>query len=186
MKFIETKLKGAFVIEMEPNEDERGYFARAWCRQSFLEHGLEVDYVQCNASGSYHAGTVRGMHFQVKPHQEVKLVRCFRGEVFDVIVDLRENSPTYLSWFGAELTESNWRMMYVPRGFAHGFQTLAPNSQIFYQVSTAYCKEAERGLRWNDPEINIEWPMSVSKISDKDRNLPVIQNFEQRLASVSD
>ncbi|MGO8756747.1 MAG: dTDP-4-dehydrorhamnose 3,5-epimerase [Terracidiphilus sp.] len=169
MKFNQTALKGAYVIELEKLADDRGYFARAWCQHEFLDHGLDVVLVQCSISYNAKAGTLRGMHYQDPPYAETKLVRCTCGAVYDVIVDLRPDSPTFLQWTGVELTPENGRMMYVPKGFAHGFQSLAPESMLFYQISEFYAREYSRGVRWNDPLLKIEWPLEVGAISPRDQ-----------------
>ena len=174
MIFHETKLKGAFVIELERKEDERGFFARAWCQKEFEAHDLKRNLVQANVSYNRKRGTLRGLHYQVAPHEEAKLVRCFRGAIYDVIVDLRPDSPTYLHWIGVELTAENRCMLYVPEGFAHGFQTLEDDTEVFYQVSQFYTPGAERGVRWDDPTFAIEWPAAEQRvISEKDRNWPL-------------
>ncbi len=174
MNFHETKLKGAFVIELERKEDERGFFARAWCQKEFEAHGLNRNLVQANVSYNRKRGTLRGLHYQVAPHEEAKLVRCFRGAIYDVIVDLRPDSPTYLRWIGVELTAENRCMLYVPEGFAHGFQTLEDDTEVFYQVSQFYTPGAERGVRWDDPTFAIEWPAAKRRvISVKDQNWPL-------------
>lgn len=173
MIFQETKLKGAFIIEVERIEDERGFFARAWCRNEFRPRGLESQWAQSNISFNWKKGTLRGMHFQVAPHEEVKLVRCTRGAIYDVIIDLRPNSPTYKQWIGVELTATNHRMLYVPKGFAHGYQTLENDSEVFYQASEFYAPECERGIRWNDPAFGIDWPDAETRvISSKDAHWP--------------
>lgn len=172
MKFVETELAGAFVIRPEPVIDERGFFSRAFCRREFEQHGLNADVAQCNMSFNRNRGTLRGMHYQVRPHQEVKLVRCVAGSVYDVIVDLRRESRTYGKWLGVELNADNRNMVYVPAGFAHGYLTLSDNAEIFYQVSEFYSKAHERGLRWNDPAFGIEWPFTPTAISEKDRSFP--------------
>ena len=151
MKFEESHIPGVFLIEPELLGDDRGFFARSFCQKEFAEFGLEQNYVQCNLSYNADRGTTRGMHFQTSPHEEVKLVRCTRGAVFDVAVDFREDSPTYLQWFGTELSDSNRNMLYIPRGFAHGYQTLTADTELFYQVSEFYSPGFEDGLRWNDP-----------------------------------
>ena len=174
MIFTETKLKGAFVIEPERLEDERGFFARALCQREFEAHGLAVVWVQENISFNPRKGTVRGMHVQLPPYSEAKLVRCFRGAIYDVIVDLRPDSPAYLHWIGVELTAENRCMLYVPEGFAHGFQTLEDDTEVFYQVSQFYTPGAERGVRWDDPTFAIEWPAAKRRaISVKDQNWPL-------------
>lgn len=169
MKFTETKLKGAYIIEPEKLNDERGYFARTWCQKEFLDHGLDVDLVQCNVSQNPKKGTLRGMHYQDPPHAETKLVRCTRGAIFDAIVDLRPDSETFLQWIAAELTADNGKMMYIPKGFAHGFQSLEENSMVFYQVSEFYARDYCRGVRWNEPRFNIPWPDEVAVMSPQDR-----------------
>jgi dTDP-4-dehydrorhamnose 3,5-epimerase len=159
MKFRETKLKGSYVIELEKLQDERGYFARAWCQQEFLDHGLDAAVVQCNVSQNPKKGTLRGMHYQDPPHAETKIVRCTRGAVYDVIVDLRPDSDTFLQWIAEELTADNGKVMYIPKGFAHGF----------HQVSEFYARDYCRGLRWNDPQLKINWPHDVAIISAQDK-----------------
>ena len=169
MKFKETKLKGAYIIELEKLEDERGYFARSWCQQEFLKNGLDAVLVQCNVSYNPRRGTLRGMHYQDPPRAETKLVRCTRGAIYDVIVDLRPDSPTFLQWTALELTPDNGKMMYVPKGFAHGFQTLQDHSMVYYQVSDFYARDYCRGVCWNDPQLNINWPCDVTVISTQDK-----------------
>jgi len=169
MKFIETQLKGAYIIELEKLQDERGYFARTWCQREFQENRLDAALVQCNVSYNPKRGTLRGMHYQDPPYAETKLVRCTRGAIYDVIVDLRPDSRTYLQWISFELTPDNGRMMYVPKGFAHGFQTLEDHSMVFYQVSEYYARTHCRGVSWNDPLLNISWPCEVSVISAQDK-----------------
>jgi len=170
MKFHETKLKGAYVIELERLEDDRGYFARTWCRREFLDHGLDANLVQCNISQNPKRATLRGLHYQDPPHAETKLVRCARGAIYDVIVDLRPDSETFLQWIAEELTADNGKMMYIPKGFAHGFQSLVENSMVFYQVSEFYARDCCRGARWNDPLLSIRWPYEVSVISPQDKS----------------
>ena len=172
MIFAETSLQGAFLITPEPIEDERGFFARSWCAREFAEHGLDASLAQCNISFNRLRGTLRGMHFQAEPHAEVKLVRCTRGSVYDVIVDLRPDSPTYCRWEGFELNEENRRMMYVPQGFAHGFQTLTDGAELFYQMSDFYVAGRARGVGAHDPAFGIEWPLPVTAISQADRSYP--------------
>jgi len=169
MKFIEAPLKGAYLIELEPREDERGFFARLFCSEEFQKRGLESRFVQVNNSASVHAGTLRGMHYQLPPHEEVKIVRCIRGSLYDVIIDLRPSSPTYKQSFGAFLNSDNRAMMYVPKGFAHGFFTLEAHTELLYLVSEAYSKEAERGVRWNDPAFKVDWPGIPLHLSERDR-----------------
>lgn len=159
MRFAEARLAGALVIDIEPREDERGFFARSWCEEEFRAQGLNPRLVQCNISHNKKRGTVRGMHYQVKPYEEAKLVRCTRGAIFDVIVDLRPTSPTFREWIGVELTADNHRMLYVPEGSAHGFQTLVDSTEVLYQMSEFYHPECARGVLWNDPVFGIEWPI---------------------------
>ena len=171
MIFTETKLKGAFIIDIEPIEDERGFFARSWCREEFEAHGLNPQLAQCNISFNKKKGTLRGMHYQKPPHEEAKLVRCTLGAIFDVIIDLRPDSSTCNQWLGTELTAKNRRMLYIPEGFAHGFLTLEDSTEVFYQMSTPYHPESIAGVRWNDPAFNIVWPeVKTYLISDKDQN----------------
>jgi dTDP-4-dehydrorhamnose 3,5-epimerase len=172
MKFTPTPLAGAFLVDLEPKGDQRGFFARVFCEKEFAAHGLETKFVQVNESVSASRGTLRGMHYQLAPEAEVKLVRCIRGEIYDVILDLRPHSPTFGQSFGASLSAANRTMMYVPRGVAHGFISLADDSDIFYLVSNFYAPECERGARFNDPRFKIEWPMEPIVISDKDRAWP--------------
>jgi dTDP-4-dehydrorhamnose 3,5-epimerase len=172
MKFIETPLSGAYIINLEKRGDDRGFFARLFDVHEFSGHGLESSFVQVNDSLSVAQGTLRGLHYQLAPHAEVKLVRCIHGVVWDVIVDLRPDSPTFGGWHGAELSQANRSMMYVPRGFAHGHVTLEAESEIIYLVSNFYAPESERGLRWDDPRFAIDWPVSPTVISDKDRGHP--------------
>lgn len=172
MKFSATSLEGACVIEPELLVDERGFFARSWCRREMEALGLKAAPVQSNIAGSHVSGTVRGMHYQSAPHQEVKLVRCTRGAVWDVIVDLRPHSSTHRQWIGIELTEDNHKMLYVPEGFAHGYQTLTENAEIVYDTSAFYAPECARGVRFDDPAFGIEWPLDVRSISVRDRTWP--------------
>ncbi|MGV6860090.1 MAG: dTDP-4-dehydrorhamnose 3,5-epimerase [bacterium] len=176
MKFTETRLQGAYIVDMDPIRDERGYFARVWCAREFEAQGLNTDLKQCNVAYNNSKGTLRGMHYQHQPHAEVKLVRCTRGAIYDVIVDLRPGSSTYLGWTGVELTEENHRMLYVPEGFAHGYLTLLDDSELFYQVSAFYAPGAEGGVRWDDPAVGIEWPEAGELIiSPKDSEWPLLQ-----------
>jgi len=173
MIFEETELPGAFVIELERREDERGFFARTWCANEYADHGLAINLVQANVSWNPRQGTLRGMHFQSAPHAEVKIVRCTRGAIHDVIIDLRENSPGYKQWIGVDLTEENRRALYVPEGFAHGFQTLVPESEVHYLVTEFYAPSAEGGVRWDDPAFGIQWPDPEHVVvSDKDAAWP--------------
>jgi dTDP-4-dehydrorhamnose 3,5-epimerase len=170
--FTETELRGAFVLDVEPRADDRGFFARTWCARELAEHGLETRVAQCNVSFNPRAGTLRGLHYQRPPHEEVKLVRCTRGAVFDVIADLRPGSPTLGAWVGVELSEENRRALYVPRGFAHGYQTLTDGAEVHYQVSEFYAPGAEHGIRWNDPAVGVEWPLEPTAMSEKDAGWP--------------
>jgi len=170
MIFKETPLAGAFLIALDPHEDERGSFARSFCRREFEAHGLSPVVSQCNISRNRKKGTLRGMHFQAAPHEEAKLVRCARGALWDVIVDMRPASATRGRWFGVELTDTNGLQLYIPEGFAHGFQTLRDDTEIFYLISNFYAPDAASGLRYNDPALKIDWPLPVSSISAKDQN----------------
>jgi dTDP-4-dehydrorhamnose 3,5-epimerase len=172
MIFTETKLKGAFVIEIERLEDERGFFARSWCKREFANHGLNPNLVQCSVSFNRARGTLRGMHYQRAPHQEIKIVRCTAGAIYDVIIDLRSDSPTFTHWAAVELTAANHRMLYVPEDFAHGFQTLEDNTEVFYQMSEFYEAGFAGGLRWDDPAFAIRWPLADRIISTRDRTYP--------------
>jgi dTDP-4-dehydrorhamnose 3,5-epimerase len=171
--FEETKLPGAFVIDLERREDERGFFARTFCANEFGDHGLNARLVQANTSWNPRKGTLRGMHFQNAPHAEVKVVRATRGAIHDVIIDLRPGSPTYKQWIGVDLTQENRRALYVPEGFAHGFQTLVPDTEVHYLVTEFYTPEAEGGVRWDDPAFGIEWPDPDNAfVSPKDAGWP--------------
>ena len=172
MIFTETKLSGAFLIELERYEDERGFFARNWSQREFEERGLVSNFVESNISFSRKQGTLRGMHYQLAPWGQVKLVRCTSGSIFDVIIDLRPDSPTFKQWAGAELTAQNRSMLYVPLDFAHGFQTLEDNTEVTYQVSAPYRPESSTGVRWNDPAFEIPWPEADRVIIARDRNYP--------------
>lgn len=177
MQFIKTPLEGAYVIELDKKSDDRGFFARFFCTNEFAKMGLEPHFIQVNNSLSHHQGTLRGMHYQLPPKGETKLVRCTRGSLYDVILDVRPDSPTFGQSFGAELSADNRRMMYVPKGFAHGFLTLEDNTEALYLVSEFYSPEHERGIRWNDPAFNIRWPVVPKVISDKDKSHPDYQRF---------
>lgn len=168
MIFVETKLKGAFIVELDLREDERGFFARSWCMDEFARHGLNSRLVQCNVSFNKQRGTLRGMHYQVEPYPEAKLVRCTRGAIYDAIIDLRTDSTTFKKWFAVELTAENRRALYVPEGFAHGFQTLTDNAEVFYQMSEFYHPECARGLRWDDPAFSVAWPLPIAAMSLRD------------------
>jgi dTDP-4-dehydrorhamnose 3,5-epimerase len=168
--FTETALKGAYILDPEKLEDERGFFARAFCEREFTEQGLAVNWVQSSISFNHTQGTLRGMHYQEAPYEETKLVRCTMGGIVDVILDLRRDSPTFRQWVGVELTAANRRMVYVPQGVAHGFQTLTDNTEVFYEISEYYHPESARGVCWNDPAFRMEWPAPASVISKKDRS----------------
>jgi len=174
MRFEPTDLAGAFLVSLEPHADERGMFARAFCAREFAAAGLATSFVQANLSSNSRAGTVRGLHFQHEPHAEAKLVRCTKGAVYDVVVDLRGNSPTQYRWFGAELSEDNRIAIYVPKGFAHGYQALTDGATLLYFVSDFYAPQSEGGLRFDDPKLSIRWPRPVSDISAKDAAWPLL------------
>jgi len=181
MLFHPTPLADAYTVTWQAREDDRGLFARAFCAEEFGREGLCTSFVQANISTNRWAGTVRGMHFQKPPHAEVKLVRCIKGEIYDVIVDMRPDSPTYLRWFGTELTEANGQMMYVPEGFAHGYQAVTADASVFYLVSTAYAPHAESGLRYDDPRVAIQWPLPITSVSPKDGSWPLLLPHEEHL-----
>jgi dTDP-4-dehydrorhamnose 3,5-epimerase len=181
MKFTETKLKGAFIIDLEPRGDERGFFARAFCQREFEAHGLKPVIVQSNLSFNYRKGTVRGLHFQFPPAAETKFVRCSRGAIVDVIVDLRPESATYLQHVAVELTAENRRGLYVPERFAHGYQVLEDNTETTYQVGEFYTPDAESGLRYSDPRLAIQWPLAATDMSEKDQKWPLLEDVEARI-----
>jgi dTDP-4-dehydrorhamnose 3,5-epimerase len=168
MKLIRLPLSGAYLIELDLVPDERGFFARTWCAEEFRKLGLNPNLAQCSISYNERRGTLRGMHFQAEPHGETKLIRCSSGAIYDVVVDLRPTSPTYCKWSAAELTSENHKMLYVPEGFAHGFQTLVDNTEVLYQISVSFQPEYARGVRWNDPMFGIEWPIPNPIISARD------------------
>ncbi|ESQ89438.1 dTDP-4-dehydrorhamnose 3,5-epimerase [Asticcacaulis benevestitus] len=168
MKYNPTPLEGAYTIELEPRADERGFFSRVYCENEFSTHGLETHYVQFNTSFTQKKHTLRGMHYQLGDSAEVKVIKCIRGSLFDVILDLRQDSETFGKWFGAELSDQNRKMMYVPRGFAHGFQALTDDVEMMYFVSNTYSATNERSVRWNDPKFSIDWPFEPVMISEKD------------------
>jgi dTDP-4-dehydrorhamnose 3,5-epimerase len=172
MIFTEAGLKGALIIDIDPIRDERGFFARSWCQREFAAQGLHLGWVQCNISFNRKRGTLRGMHYQVAPYAEAKLIRCTRGAIYDVIIDLRPDSPTFKRWVAVELTADNRRMLYVPEGFGHGFQTLGDDTEVFYQMSQFYAPDYGRGVRWDDPAFAISWPAERRIISDRDRSFP--------------
>lgn len=175
MNFSECSVSGAWVIEPTPHEDTRGRFMRAWCRREFAEHAIDFTPVQANMGFSVSTGTLRGLHYQIAPALEAKLVRCTRGSIFDVVVDLRPTSPTYRSWYGSCLSAANGLMLYVPEGCAHGCQSLEDNTEIYYMASAFYSPEAARGVRYDDPAFGIRWPLPVSSISDQDRTWPLVE-----------
>jgi len=180
MRFIETNLSGAFVLEMELRSDDRGFFARYFCQHEFEQHGLKPMVAQCNCSFNHKAGTIRGMHYQLPPAAETKLVRCTRGAIYDVIADLRPGSATYLQHFGVELTEQNRKQLYVPEMFAHGYLSLTDGAEVVYQVGEFYTPGYERGIRYDDPALKINWPAPIRVISEKDSSWP---KFEPKLES---
>lgn len=172
MIFTETKLSGAFVIELEPHADQRGFFARTFCRKEFEAHGINAQVEQCNISFNKRKGTLRGMHFQVAPFAEAKLVRCTSGSIYDVIIDLRPSSSTFKQYFAVELSAENRTMLFIPEGFAHGFQTLQDDTEVFYQMAQSFSAEHARGVRWNDPAFGIKWPKDERIIIERDKNYP--------------
>jgi len=176
VNFSPTPLTGAFIIESKKLEDERGFFLRSWDANEFSKSGLNPNLAQCNTSYTKIKGTIRGLHYQISPHEESKLIWCIKGEIFDVIVDLRPESKTFKKWFSIQLTSDNYKMLYVPEGFANGFQSLKDEVKIFYQNSQYYASESERGIRWNDPTFNINWPLKPTLISKKDKSW---KNFQE-------
>ncbi|MCV0400961.1 MAG: dTDP-4-dehydrorhamnose 3,5-epimerase [Nitrosopumilus sp.] len=174
MKFKELSLKGVYLIELEKIEDERGFFSRSWDKKIFENKGLNSNLSQCNISFNKNKGTVRGMHFQKKPYEEAKIIRCTKGRVFEVMIDIRINSPTFHKWISVELCEDKYEILYVPEGFALGFQTLSENTELYYQMSEYYHPEKSGGIRWNDPKIQIKWPLDCSTISKKDESFDLL------------
>ncbi len=172
MIFTETRLKGAFVVEVKKIEDDRGFFGRAWCQNEFTEHGIDATIRQINTSYTINKGTIRGMHYQIEPYKEAKFIRCTKGSIYDVIIDLRPGSPTFMEWIGHELSEDNYRMVFVPGNFAHGFVTLKDHCEVYYPVTEFYTPGSERGIRYNDPAFNIKWPVDIEVVSEKDMNHP--------------
>lgn len=172
MKILETPLKDAYIVDIEPLEDERGFFARTWCQEEFSALGLNTKIAQCSTSYNKRRGTLRGMHYQAEPYAEVKLVKCTRGAIYDVILDIRLSSPTYKSWYAVELTEENRRTLYIPEGFAHGFQTLEDETEVYYQISEFYHPECSKGIRWNDPAFALRWPIETRIMSERDLQFP--------------
>ena len=177
MIFIETALKGAVLIEPEKHKDERGFFARTWCSKEMAAQGLNAHLSQCNISFNRKKGTLRGMHFQAPPYAEAKLVRCTAGSVYDVIIDIRAESATFKQWYAIELSAANYKMLYIPKNFAHGFLTLENNTEVFYQMSEFYHPDHARGIRWNDAAFSVKWPAEISLISEKDQSYP---DFKQK------
>jgi len=175
MIFTETKLKGAYIINLKRLEDERGFFARTFCQNEFREYGLNTQIAQANISYNRSKGTLRGMHMQAAPYEESKLIKCSRGALYDVIIDMRKGSDTYTQWIAVELSAQNHQMLYVPEGFAHGFITLEDDTEVTYQINQFYTPGSEKGFRWNDPAFGIEWPMEPKVISDRDRNFPLLK-----------
>lgn len=182
MVITETKVPGAFLIGLEPFADIRGFFASVWSNREVEAFGLETRFVEAHISFNKKKGTLRGMHYQLPPYEQVKLVRCTRGSIYDVIIDIRPNSPTFKQWFAVELSAENRLMLYVPAGFAHGFQTLEDGTEVFYQTSSSYAPEHSRGMRWNDPAFNITWPADDLIMVDRDRNYPDFE-FEEVLSN---
>lgn len=175
MKFIPLPLAGACLIEPEPYSDERGWFARTYCKREFAAIGHTAEWVQLNHSFTKDKGTIRGMHFQLPPYSEIKMVRCIAGAVWDVVVDIRKDSPSFLQWYATELNPGNRHMLYIPAGFAHGFQTLKPDTELIYHHSEYYQPGVESGLRFDDPALSLSWPLPVTIVSDRDRSHPLIQ-----------
>ena len=179
MKFNPTILKGAYTIELDPFKDERGWFARTYCKNEFSTIGHHAEWVQLNHSFTNEKGTVRGMHYQLPPFSEIKLVRCIAGAAFDVIIDLRKGSATFLQWFGTEISATNKKMIYIPEGFAHGFQTLTDDCELIYHHTQFYTPGVEGGIKYDDPEIKIDWPLAVNNISKRDKQHPLLdENFK--------
>jgi dTDP-4-dehydrorhamnose 3,5-epimerase len=172
MKFATTKLPGVWLIELELREDERGFLARTYCEREFAKHGLNTRWPQCNLTLTKKRGTIRGLHFQAEPKPEIKLIRCAVGAIYDVLVDARRGSPTFGQWESFELTAENRRTLYAPGGFAHGFQSLTDNCEVFYHMSEFYFPELARGFRWNDPEVGVRWPLPSPMVSERDQKLP--------------
>ena len=177
MKFSPTSLPGVWLIELELREDPRGFLARTYCDQEFGAQGLNTRWPQCNLTLTRDRGMIRGMHFQAEPRPEIKLIRCAAGTIYDVLVDVRRDSPTFGRWEGFELSGANRRQLYVPGGLAHGFQCLTDNCEVFYMMSESYVPELARGLRWNDPAVGIRWPIADPRLSDRDRGLPLLADL---------
>lgn len=176
MQFLPTKFENAWLIEPDRHEDDRGFFARTWCQREFAEHGLNPNLFQCSISFNLTRGTLRGMHFQAAPKEEAKLIRCTQGSIFDVIVDVRKDSPTFGAWQDFELSAKNRNSLYIPEGFAHGFLTLSDNTEVFYQISEFHSPENGRGFHWNDPSLAIDWPYPPQVLSKRDESLPLLSN----------
>jgi len=174
MIFTPTSLAGSYIVELEPFSDDRGWFARFYCKQEFQQIGHQQEWVQLNHSFTTKKGTIRGMHFQKPPFREIKMVRCISGSIFDVIIDIRKDSPTFLQWTGVELSAENKKMLYIPEGFAHGFQTLSDNCELIYHHSAFYTPNSEGGIRYDDPQVSINWPLPVTIISERDANHPLL------------
>lgn len=186
MIFTETNFAGLMVIDLEKSQDNRGHFARTWCRDEFTAHGINAEFIQCGASLNHRRGTLRGLHYQTVPHEEAKLIRCTRGCAYDVAVDIRENSSTRGQWYATELSAETGRMIYIPAGFAHGFQALEDETELSYQITAPYYADAARGIRWDDPDLSIPWPVKDPILSDRDRALPPItEQFCEALAACS-
>jgi len=178
MKFLHTALSGVWLMELELREDERGFLARTYCESEFAQHGLNTRWPQCNLTLTKKRATIRGMHYQAEPKPEIKLIRCSAGAIYDVLVDVRRDSPTFGRWEGFELTSQNRRMLYVPGAIAHGFQCLTDNCEVFYHMSESYHPDLARGARWNDPQVRIKWPLTEGVLSERDRNLPLLQDLK--------
>ncbi len=176
MIFEESILKGCYVISPEPHSDSRGWFARTFCKEEFSKIGHNKEWLQLNHSVTYKKGSMRGMHYQLPPHSEIKMVRCIAGSVFDVVIDIRQGSPTFLKWFGTILSAENKKMMYVPEGFAHGFQTLSDHTELIYHHSALYAPDAESGINTSDAKLSIQWPLPAAELSEKDRAYPFLTN----------
>jgi dTDP-4-dehydrorhamnose 3,5-epimerase len=174
MKFSPTGISGSYIIDLEPFSDSRGWFARTYCKEEFQKIGHHQEWFQINHSFTNKAGTIRGMHFQISPYSEIKLLRCISGAIFDVIIDIRKDSPQFLQWYGIELSAQNRKMLYIPAGFAHGFQTITDSCELIYHHSEMYNKDAEAGIRYNDPAINIQWPVALTEISERDATHPLL------------
>jgi dTDP-4-dehydrorhamnose 3,5-epimerase len=186
MRFTATEIAGAWLIDIDRLADERGFFARVWCRQEFAAHGCETDLVQASLAYTERRGTLRGLHYQAAPHEEAKLVRCVRGSAYVVIADRRPKSASYRRWIAAELTADNRRALYVPPGCAQGYQTLADDTELLYQMTTAYAPQSARGIRHDDPAFAIAWPLPITLISDRDQSWPDYQDFQSAVAETSD